>query len=60
MKETMPVMDSSSQPTTYANGKLTPYRTPKLTRYGQVASLTKGGLDLQIFEDPTFSPSGTP
>jgi hypothetical protein len=39
-----------------ANDKRAPYRTPKLTRYGQVATITSGGIVEQSTEDPTFTP----
>jgi hypothetical protein len=34
-----------------------PYRTPKLVRYGMVASLTKSGSSDDVVEDPTYFPS---
>lgn len=37
---------TGAQPTT----KRTPYRTPKLLRYGQLASLTAGGFDPSFVE----------
>jgi hypothetical protein len=52
----MEIKVQSQTVTPNATDKRVPYRTPKLKRYGKVATMTSGGAVEQSTEDPTFTP----